>query len=81
MIQRQAIQLKRAVEIPSSGSARVNDDRIATTEIAAANKNGTNFFISDFFNEFDTPSQKSNQIEGGRLVYHQYFFILTFLPK
>jgi len=41
----QAIQLTSAVEMPSSGSARVNDEKIAITEIAVANKYGINFFI------------------------------------
>jgi len=41
----QAIQLKKAVEMPNSGSAKVKDDKIAITEMAVANKNGRNFFI------------------------------------
>ncbi|RBQ07927.1 hypothetical protein DRW42_10040 [Pedobacter miscanthi] len=45
MIQRQAIQLNSAVEIPNSGSARVNDDSMAITDIALANKYGRNFFM------------------------------------
>jgi hypothetical protein len=45
MIQIQAIQLTNAVDMPSSGSASVNEEKIAMTEIAVAKKNGRNFFI------------------------------------
>jgi hypothetical protein len=46
MSQIQAIQLTSAVEMPSSGSARVKDENIAMIEMAVANKNGIKFFIS-----------------------------------
>lgn len=49
-IQIQAIQLKKAVEIPSSGSARVKEDEMAMIEMAVANKNGRSFFILINFN-------------------------------
>ncbi len=45
MIQIQATQLTSAVEIPSSGSASVNEENMAITEIAVAKKKGINFFI------------------------------------
>jgi len=38
MIQKQVTQLRKAVEIPNSGSARVKEDKMATAETPDANK-------------------------------------------
>jgi len=49
MIQKQPIQLSNAVEIPSSGSARLSDDTIANTEMAVAVAKGRIFFMAGYF--------------------------------
>ncbi|WP_231425352.1 MULTISPECIES: hypothetical protein [Pedobacter] len=44
-IHKQVIQLNIAVEIPSSGTARLKEENMAMMEIVAANNTGMNFFI------------------------------------
>jgi hypothetical protein len=80
-IQIQAIQLKNAVEIPSSGSARVKEEEIAIIEIAVANKNGRNFFMPVNIRCPFKQIQKSNQVNAEKIYPYQYFFFLTFLLK
>jgi hypothetical protein len=45
MIQRQPVQVSNAVEIPSSGSASLKEEKIAIMEIAVARTYGSAFFI------------------------------------
>jgi len=48
---KQPSHTKMVVEMPSSGSAKENEENRAMIEIAAANKYGIIFFISGRFNK------------------------------